>query len=290
MKLRAKCALLCVILVFGLASAQTPPTAVQTGEDAGLFILVTNDDGYDAPGLRALAEALAPLGRVMVAAPQENNSGVGHATTSRQFVRARAIEIVPEVKGWAIAARPATCVRMALEDLLDEKPDVVVSGINRGENLGVVVNYSGTVGAAREAAIAGVAAIAVSNQGNDETDYRHTGEFVRELIVQLKAAGRLKPGLFLNVNAPAGERKGVMIVRQSTQATPQVFTRVSSPRGDLYVWPDYAGRTEGGEGTDVWAFTNGYIGITPLQLDQTDSSGLGWLKELKLEAGTPAPR
>lgn len=284
MGLRAKTCLVLVVLLAAVAGAQAADS------NGGLFILLTNDDGYDAPGLRALAEALAPLGTVVVAAPQENNSGVGHATTTREFVRVREVEIVPGVKGYAIAARPATCARMALELLLEgRRPDVVVSGINRGENLGIVVNYSGTLGAAREAAIAGVAAIAVSIHGDDPADYRRTAEFVRELIVRLKADGRLKPGLFLNVNAPAGEPKGAMITRQSTQATPQLFTRTSSPRGGLYVWPDYRGRTEDEEGTDVWAFLRGYIAVTPLQLDTTDTGSLGWLKEMRLEAAA-APR
>ncbi len=287
MKLGAKSALLCVVLVFVLASV---PTAAQSGENGGLFILVTNDDGYDAPGLRALAEALAPLGTVLVVAPQENQSGKGHSTTGREFIRARSVDITPNIKGYAVPATPATCARMGIEALSPRKPDVVVSGINRGRNLGVVVNYSGTVGAAREATIAGVAAIAVSNQGDDAKEYARTAEFVRELIVRLKAEGRLKPGLFLNVNAPAGEWKGVMVTRQSTTATPQTFDRTTNPRGDVYYWSDYRNLTEDAEGTDVWAFVHGYISVTPMQLDQTDSSGLGWLKDMKLEAGTPAPR
>ncbi len=290
MRLRAKSALLCVILVFGLAAAQGPPTAAQSGENGGLFILVTNDDGYDAPGLRALAEALAPLGTVLVAAPQDNQSGKGHSTTGREFIRARPVEIVAGVKGYAIPATPATCARMGIEALSPRKPDVLVSGINRGRNLGVVVNYSGTVGAAREAAIAGVAAIAVSNQGDDAKEYARTAAFVRELVVRLKAEGRVKPGLFLNVNAPAGEWKGVMITRQSTTATPQTFDRTTNPRGDVYYWSDYRNLTEDAEGTDVWAFVHGYISITPMQLDQTDTGGLPWLKELKLEAAAPAAR
>jgi 5'-nucleotidase len=287
MRLRLKMAFVCVVLVLALA----PAGASAADKDGGLFILLSNDDGYDAPGLRALAEALAPLGRVRVAAPHENNSGVGHATTTREFVRVREVEIISGVKGWAIAARPATCVRMALENLLEgEKPDIVVSGINRGENLGIVVNYSGTLGAAREAAIAGVAAFAVSMRGNDAADYQRTAEFVRDFIVQLRDGGRLKPGLFLNVNAPAGEPKGVLIARQSTKATPQLFTRIHSPRDTLYVWPDYAGRTQDEEGTDVWAFQNGYIAVTPLTLDTTDAGSLGWLREMKLETVAPAPR
>ncbi len=290
MKLGAKSALLCVVLVFVLASAQVLPMAAQSGEDGGLFILVTNDDGYDAPGLKALAEALAPLGTVLVVAPQDNQSGKGHSTTGREFIRARSVEIAPGIKGYAVPATPATCARMGIEALSPRKPDLVVSGINRGRNLGVVVNYSGTVGAAREATIAGVAAIAVSNQGDDAKEHARTAEFVRELVGRLKAEGRIKPGLFLNVNAPAGEWKGVMVTRQSTTATPQTFDRITNPRGDLYYWSDYRNLTEDAEGTDVWAFVHGYISITPMQLDQSDSSGLGWLKELKLETGTPAPR
>lgn len=283
--LRRKGFLVCLFLVCLLfplgAFAETSP-------NGQFLILLTNDDGYSAPGLRALAEALAPLGQVVVAAPVDNQSGTGHGTTSRQFIAVRPIELAPGVGGYAIAARPATCVRLAVESLLPRKPDLVVSGINRGTNLGIVTFYSGTLGAAREAAFVGIPAIAVSMQGDAAEDYAATAAFVRSLVEQLRAQGRLRPGLFLNVNAPAGERRGVRVTRQSTTPTPQVYTRYTNPRDDVYFWSDYRALADDEEGTDVWAVVHGYIAITPLQVDQTRAADLDWLKQLPLGAA-PAP-
>ncbi len=252
------------------------------------LILLTNDDGYQAPGIRALGEALSSLGHVVVAAPMGNQSGTGHGITSRQFVRVRPYELVPGVSGHAIAARPATCVRLGLESLLPRRPDLMVSGINRGPNLGIVTYYSGTVGAAREAAFQGIPAIAVSMQGDAAEDYAAAAAFVRQLIEELRAQERLRPGLFLNINVPAGERRGVRITRQSTTPTPQIFTPYSSPRGGEYFWSDYRPLTDDAEGTDVWAVLQGFISITPLQFDQTKATDLDWLRELSLQAAPTA--
>ncbi|MBI2955958.1 MAG: 5'/3'-nucleotidase SurE [Acidobacteria bacterium] len=282
MALRARKKILVCLLFVGLLVS---PAAVEKADGNGeLFILLTNDDGYDAAGLRALAEALAPLGEVMVAAPETNQSGTGHSTTTHEFIEVRPVELVPGVKAYAIAARPATCVRMALEALAPRRPDLVVSGINRGRNLGVVTYYSGTVGAAREASFVGIPALAVSNQRDDAKEYAATAAFVRELIEELRASGRLRPGLFLNINAPAGEWRGVRITRQSTTATPQLFSRFASPRGGVYYWSDYAHLGQDEEGTDVWAFLNGFISITPMELDQTASGELDWLRQWEREA------
>jgi len=271
----------CWLAIFSLLS---PGIFSGDNPDDQLLILLTNDDGYDAPGLRALAEALAPLGEVVVAAPVDNQSGTGHGTTSRQFISARPIELVPGVRGYALAARPATCARLALEALLPRRPDLVLSGINRGLNVGVVTYYSGTVGAAREAAFLGIPAIAVSLQGDNAADYAATAAFVRRLVEELRKQGRLRPGLFLNVNAPAGGWRSVEFTRQSATPTPQVFTRTTNPRGDLYFWSDYRALPDDVEGTDVWAVAHGSISITPLQIDQTQAAGLDWLRQLQLEA------
>ncbi|MGH9862806.1 MAG: 5'/3'-nucleotidase SurE [Candidatus Acidiferrales bacterium] len=244
--------------------------------------MVTNDDGYDAAGLRVLAEALTPLGQVVVAAPLQDESGSGHGTTTREFISVRQVEIGQGVRGYAIAARPATCVRMALETLLPRKPDVVVSGINRGVNLGIVVNYSGTVGAAREAAFLGIPAIAVSLESSGKEDFTGAGQFVRRLLEQLHRQGQLRPGLFLNVNVPARESSEVRITRQSTAPTPQLFTRYTNPRGELYVFSDYRHLHEDQEGTDVWALVRGFITITPLSIDQTRAVDLERLRQLDL--------
>jgi 5'-nucleotidase len=277
---RAKLAGCCLLLLLVLPSGAA-------AEDAPLLILLTNDDGYDAPGLQEMARALAPLGQLLVAAPADNQSGTGHGTTGRQFIQVREVEIVPGIPGYAIAARPATCVRLGMEALAPRKPDLVVSGINRGTNLGIVVNYSGTVGAAREGAIAGAAAIAVSMTRNaTREDYAAIADYVRQLVQQLRAEGRLRPGLFLNINAPSGKPAGVRVVRQSTAATPEFFMRYE-PRDDrLYFWSDYGEVAEVEEGTDVWAVQNGFLAITPLELDQTSTSDLDWLKEA---VAKPAP-
>lgn len=276
---------LCLLFVALL----TPLSVRGQAEDRSQFlILLTNDDGYQAAGLRALAEALLPLGQVVVAAPLQDQSGSGHSTTTREFIRVRPVELGPGIRGYAIAARPATCVRMALEILLPRKPDVVVSGINHGANLGVVVNYSGTVGAAREAAIVGIPAIAVSQQSGGSEDYARTAQFIRRLLEALRAQARVRPGLFLNINAPAREPQGVRITRLSTVPTPQLFTRVTSPRGDLYVFSDYLHLEDDEEGTDVWALVHAFITITPLAIDQTQPADVDWLRQMDL-APVPLP-
>ncbi len=124
--------------------------------DAPFTILLSNDDGYDSPGLHAVAEALAPVARVVVAAPSTGQSGSVNGITYREPIFFRHIELFTGVSGYAIRARPATCVRVGVESLLESKPDLVISGINRGANLGIVTFYSGTVGAARQAAKTGV--------------------------------------------------------------------------------------------------------------------------------------
>jgi 5'-nucleotidase len=277
------------VVTFVLAFLVIPPPATAGNPPPTLTILLTNDDGYEAPGLRAMARALAPLGKLVVAAPLENQSGMGHATTVRQFVLVRPYEILPGIESYAIQARPATCARLALESLLPEKPDLVVSGINRGMNLGIVTYYSGTVAAAREAAFLGIPALAVSMQGNDEDDYARTAAFVAQLVADLHAQGRLRPGLFLNINAPTGERRGVRVTRQSTTPTPQLFERYTNPRGELYFWSDYRSLGEDEEGTDVWAVAERLISITPLRINQTHTPDFDWLEKLERLAAPAAP-
>jgi len=270
-----------VVLVFAFV---VPATAQQaTGK---LTVLLTNDDGYDAPGLQALVRAFQPVANVMVAAPASEQSGKGHSiATSAQPILASERKQPDGTSWWAIDAPPATCVRVALENLLARRPDVVISGINRGENLGIVVYYSGTLGAAREAAIVGVPAIAVSMQGNREEDYAATAVYTRELVEQLRSTGLLQAGLFLNVNAPAGERKGVRATRLSVKATHENYDRRSSPRGRPYFWSQWRPLEDDEEGTDVWAFVRGYIAVTPMVLDVTASQQLDSLRQIEQGAG-----
>ncbi len=276
-----------MILMFIVAlSALMLAGDLRPGPEQSFTILLSNDDGYSAPGLRALAEALAPLGTVFVAAPAQEQSGMGHAITYREAIMIRPVEVAG-ARGYAVEARPATCVRVGVEALLEEPPDLVVSGINSGENLGIISFMSGTVGAARQAAMLGIPAIAVSAGADRKETYAAGAAFMRELIEELRASGRLQPGLFLNVNIPAREIRGVRVVRQSVARDTENYERRKNPRGREYLWSGWVPPRDLDENTDVGAFAAGYITITPMTVDQTDAAKLPALRELKLEL--PAP-
>ncbi len=257
------------------AAGQTPESKSR------LFVVLSNDDGFDAPGLRALIDALQPIADVIVAAPAAEQSGKGHSLLLRDPIFVTERKQAQGPSWYAIDAPPASCVRLAVESLLPRRPDLVISGVNRGDNLGATVYHSGTLGPAREAAIVGIPSIAVSLRGDAEADYRAAAEYIRQLVEQLKGKEVLKPGLFLNVNVPAGERKGVRIVRLSTKPRHDTFEKRTSPRGRVYYWPDWRQLEEEEEGTDVWAFVRGYITVTPMSLDVTaypEMKQLSWLE------------
>ena len=264
---------------------------VQPQASGKFLVLLTNDDGYDAPGLRALVEAFRSRAEIVVAAPATEQSGKGHSiTTSAEPIFLRSHRQPDGALWYAIEAPPATCVRLAVESLLPRRPDLVVSGINRGENLGITVYLSGTVGAAREAAIVGLTAIAVSMRGNRQEDYAAAAAFVAGLVEQLQQKQALRPGLFLNVNVPAGERRGVRVARLSLLATHEDYERRESPRGRVYYWSRWRPLEDDVEGTDVWAFARGYITLTPMTLDVTDVSALEKLRGLETHAETSVVR
>ncbi len=237
-------------------------------------ILLSNDDGYDSLGLRALVEALAPVGEIIVAAPAVEQSAKGHSLILRDPIMVSERKQPHGPSWYAIDAPPASCVRLALESLLEQRPDIVISGINRGDNLGATVYHSGTLGAAREAALSSIPALAVSMRGDEAADYATTAAYVRELIADLRSRGLLKPGLFLNVNVPAGGYKGVRVARLSMKLRPERYERRTSPRGRVYFWPVWEQLKDEAEGTDVWAFVRGFITVTPMVLDTTDTQAL----------------
>ncbi len=252
-------------------------------ESAGrLRILLVNDDGYRASGLVALAEALEPIADLIVAGPARQESGTGHAVTSvREPILVRRVTSAGSAPWYAISARPASCARVALEALIEEEVQLVISGINAGTNLGVVSFYSGPVGAAREAVIAGYPAIAVSLAGEDAEDYHAAAQIMRRLVDRLHASGALRPGLFLNVNLPAGiakENKGLRVVRQSLAPTRYAYERRRSPAGQLYFWGRFRPLEDKGLGTDVGALNAGYITVVPLSIDQTAANRIDVLR------------
>lgn len=243
-------------------------------------ILVTNDDGVRAPGVLAVASALRPLGDVVIVAPSENQSGKGHSITIADPIYVEAVTLPGDVKAFGAAATPASCVKVALGALLTDKPDLVVSGINRGYNLAAVTYVSGTVGAAREAALAGIPAIAASLAVEAHPEYGAAAEMVRRVAERVKASG-LAPGVFLNVNVPAGtleSLKGIQVTRQSLQTGSERFEEQKSPSGRRYFWSIWHEPTGDVEGTDVWAVEHGYVSVVPLKIGEFDQDTFNRLK------------
>ena len=243
-------------------------------------ILLTNDDGYTSPGLKALVEAFAPIAHVVVSAPATQKNGSSGAITYRDPIYIRRVKIVEGVESYAVSAMPATAARVGLESVLNRKPDLVISGINSGPNLGSSILVSGTVGAARQAALLGVPAIAVSRGGR--ADYNQVAALTRKIVEALRAADMIKPGLLLNINVPAGEVRGVRVVRQSMVRSTENYEKRTSPRGQDYLWSRWRPAKDSDDGTDIGSFNKGYATITPLVVDQTASAKMGPLKDLKL--------
>lgn len=239
-------------------------------------ILITNDDGILAPGLAALIDAAKGLGTLHIVAPSTPQSAAGHSITLMDPLMCHTVTLPTGHTGYGVAGRPADCVKLAMTELLDVQPDLVLSGINAGANVGVNVLYSGTVAAAIEAAFFGVPAVALSLAFNERVDFDYAAEVARDTLNLLDAKGVLQPGRVLNVNIPPcdiGKPLGVRVVRQATQAWATRFHRRTDPRNRLYFWLDTDARPEitDGDGTDEQLIHKGFISVTPLQVDLTDS-------------------
>lgn len=253
-----------VVLLGCGASAQQPPKPYH--------ILITNDDGVRAPGLLALARALRSAGEVAIVAPAENQSGKGHSITIADPIYVEQVSLADDLRAWSAVATPASCVKVAIGALLTERPDLVVSGINRGYNLAAVTYVSGTVGAAREAALDGIPAIAASLAAEGHPNYGPAAEMVRQIVEQVKARG-LGPGVFLNVNVPVGtveDMKGIQVTRQSLQTGKERFEEQKAPNGRRYFWSVWNEPTGDVEGTDVWAVEHGYVTVVPMKAGEFD--------------------
>lgn len=241
--------------------------------EAGFSILVTNDDGINAPGLEALRLALAPLGRLIVFAPDHNWSAAGHTKTMHKPLRVSRAELGDGTEAYTTTGTPSDCVALALLGLLPKWPDLVVSGINQGPNLGHDVTYSGTVAGAMEAAIFGVPAVAVSLDSYESHDFGPAARAAARIAEEALRRG-LPAGGFLNVNVPClpggVEPKGTAITRMGRRVYRDVLIEREDPRGRPYYW--IGGDVPGGhpdEGTDIWAVASGYVSVTPMGLDLT---------------------
>jgi len=253
--------------------------------DQPLKIMLSNDDGVDAPGIAALQARLSREALVTVVAPARNQSGVGHGYTFSTPIIVHPAERSGS-RWFAVEGLPATCVKLGLETLLEDKQDLVISGINRGDNIGTMVFSSGTVACAREAAYKGLPAIAVSLETGPAMDYALAADFVADLVAEAQGQ-KLGPGVFLNVNIPALPRdkiKGVLVAGQEMRPYPDYAYRKYSLEGSLYIWYDFLPLAQGGEKTDAGALRNGYIAITPFRFDTTDETSLESLSSWKLGA------
>ena len=282
-----------LIFFFFAVPGRTAPPQEQTQAQtrAPLKILISNDDGVKAPGIEALFKALLRLGTVTVAAPSQNNSGVGHSLTFSGPIGVE--ETRKDGMTWfAIDARPATCVRMAVRTLLAVKPDIVASGINRGDNLGFVTFSSGTAACAREAAYYGIPAVAFSLMNGEVMDYDLAAEIAAEIIAAVSALD-LKPGVFLNVNIPSLPREqiqGIRITRLCLQPPADIFEPETTREGKKQYRSIYVMPNAGAENTDVWAVEKGYVSITPFTIDQTIEQAVLDLEALRLIRINEIPR
>lgn len=257
---------------FSLFLSFTPTNILQIMEKP--LILVTNDDGITAPGIRKLIEIATSLGEVYVVAPNSPQSGMGHAITINSTLHVEKMEIPGGgEREWACSGTPVDCVKMAIDKILPRKPDICLSGINHGSNSSVNVIYSGTMSAAVEAGIEGIPAIGFSLcDFSYNADFTSAEGYVKQIIKEA-LKNKIPEGVVLNVNIPKAEAaviKGIKICRQAKAKWEEEFEERKDPRGKKYYWltGEFVNMDQG-EDTDEWALENNYISVVPVQFDLT---------------------
>jgi 5'-nucleotidase len=236
-------------------------------------ILVTNDDGVTAPGIRALVEAVKDLGKVVVVAPDKPQSGMGHAITIGQPLRLHPVHIFDGIEAYECSGTPVDCVKLAVDKILHQKPDICLSGVNHGPNHSINVIYSGTMSAALEASIESIPSIGFSLLDYSiEADFSGAQKYAKILVQQLLSK-KLDKHLCLNVNIPAVPEsllKGLKVCRQAYAKYEERFDERTDPRGRHYFWltGEFVNFDKGRD-TDVWALKNNYISVVPVQFDLT---------------------
>nr|WP_320011532.1 5'/3'-nucleotidase SurE [uncultured Desulfobulbus sp.] len=242
------------------------------------LILVTNDDGVYAPGVRALHEAVSPLGKAIIVAPDRDNSAVSHSLTMNRPLKVTELE--KDI--YTVDGTPTDCVTIATNKILPRKPDLLVSGINPGPNLGDDISYSGTVSAAIEGTMYGIPSLAFSLGGTHPFNFG-VAAAVAWKLASMALDMHLPPKSLLNINIPSlpsGEIKGIRFTRQGRRRYQDAIQETPDPWGRKHYW--IGGGTvhwSGGDNTDEQAIRQGYISVTPIQLDLTNHAGLEYLEQ-----------
>lgn len=241
-----------------------------SNDDKSPLFLVCNDDGIFSPGIKALAEVAAEFGEVQIIAPDRQQSAVGHAVTVNTPLRSRSFKIDGRFEGQAVTGTPADSVKLGHDQLMERKPDVVLSGINHGSNAGVNILYSGTVSAATEGTILGYPSIAVSCTDFDEdADLSGAKDAARKVIQYVLEKG-LPKGITLNLNVPPGPLRGIKWARQANSRYVEEFEGRVDPNNRDYYW--MTGKLQlldEGEDLDVNVLEKGFASLTPIQYDMT---------------------
>jgi 5'-nucleotidase len=237
-------------------------------------ILITNDDGINAPGISNLIEAVRGLGKIVVVAPDKPQSGMGHAITIGNPLRLHPVHIFKDVEAWQCSGTPVDCVKLAVDKVLHRKPDLCLSGINHGANHSINVIYSGTMSAAVEAAIESIPSVGFSLLDHSlEADFTASKRYAR-IVVENMLKSPIDKHLILNVNFPAVPDtliKGIKICRQAYAKYEEDFIERNDPTGRKYYW--LTGKFmnfDKGKDTDVWALENNYVSVVPVQFDLTN--------------------
>lgn len=245
------------------------------------LLLLSNDDGVNAKGIRELVGALRPVADLIVVAPDGPRSGLSGAITSEHPLRCAKVRQEPGLTVYKCSGSPVDCVKLALHALVPRKPDMVIGGINHGDNSSVNVHYSGTMGVVIEGCLKGIPSVGFSlcNHSAD-ADFSATLPYVRRIVEEVLAKG-LPEGKCLNVNFPdTDELKGVRICRQTGGVWTNEFVKADHPRGGCYYWltGEYKNNEPDAEDTDHWALEHDYVAITPTQIDVTAYSLMDDLK------------
>ncbi|HEY5614503.1 MAG TPA: 5'/3'-nucleotidase SurE [Bacteroidota bacterium] len=251
-----------------------------------LNILVSNDDGIDAPGIYALVQELRKIGAVTVVAPDKQQSAVGHAITMNYPLRVKKFYKNGKLFGYAVEGTPADAVKFAVRALLKKMPDILVSGINHGSNTAISIIYSGTVSAALEGTILGIPSVAYSLTTFGPADFRYAAKFARR-FTNMTAKEGLPKGTLVNVNIPPVREKdirGVVITRQGKSVWYDHFEARRDPGNKEYYWlTGSLEETDRGRDIDQWAVKNKYVSVTPIQYDLTDYKMLNVMKRWGVE-------